>query len=101
MRQFDAEPSCGVENRLALANIDLAVVDRESLGSGLATGIGSPAHGSLMRDMHAALILHRAAGGAFLVVPVTARLLLVVIVHGANLALPMSQRFGQFIRKIP
>src|SRR6266702_3563432 len=101
MRQLDAEPARSVENRLALANIDLAIVDRESLGDGFGSRIRRADHWRLMGDMHAALALDRAAGGAFLVVPVTARLLLVVIVHGADLALPMSQRFGQFIRKIP
>src|SRR5215467_1077665 len=32
MRQLDAEPTRSTENRLAGADIDLAVVDRESLG---------------------------------------------------------------------
>ena len=64
------------------------------------TGIGSAAHGSLMRDVHTALILHRAAGGAFLVAPVADRLLFVVIAHRVGLGLPMSQRLGEFIRKI-
>jgi hypothetical protein len=34
------------------------------------------------------------------VAPVTGRFLLVAIVHRAGLGLPMSERLGQFIRKI-
>ena len=53
-----------------------------------------------MRDMHAAFVLGRAAGGAFFVMPIANRLLFVVIAHRAGLGLPMSQRLGEFIRKI-
>ena len=68
MRQLDAEPARRAENALAGADIDLAIVDRESLG------------GSLVTLAHSFWF--------------------VAIAHGADLALPMSQRLGQFIRKV-
>src|SRR6516164_5768005 len=94
MRELDAETARGAENGLAGADVDLAVVDREALGCGLAPLIGGAAH------RHAAFALDRAAGSALLIVSVTGRFLLVAIAHSADLALPMSQRFGQFIGKI-
>jgi hypothetical protein len=97
--RLDAEPPGGAENGLTLADVDLAVVDRESLGGGLVAAIGDTLHRRLVGDMHAALVLGRAAG-AFFIVPVTGRLLFVAIVHRADLGLPMSQRLGQFIGKI-
>ena len=100
MRQLDVEAARGAENRLAGADIDLAVVDREGLGSRLAAAIGDALHRPAMSHMHAALVLGRAAGGAFLVVTVTGGFLFVAIVHRADLGLPMSQRLGQFIWKI-
>jgi hypothetical protein len=57
----------------------------------------APAHGRLMRDMHAALVLGHPAGDALLVVAVANRLLFVAIAHRADLGLPMSQRLGEFI----
>ena len=66
VRQLDIKPAGGAENRLAFANIDLAVVDRESLDSGFAAS----------------------------------RFSFVAIAHRADLGLPMSQRFGQFIGEI-
>src|SRR6516164_6858408 len=86
MRELDAETARGAENGLADADVDLAVVDREGLGCGLAPLIGGAAYRRLMRDMHAALALERAAGSARLIVSVTGRFLLVAIAHSADLA---------------
>jgi hypothetical protein len=72
MRELDAETARGAENGLAGADVDLAIVDRESLGG--------------------------RTGGR--VVAVVARLRFVTIAHHADLGLPVSQRLGQFIRKI-
>jgi hypothetical protein len=68
MRELDAETARRAENGLAGADVDLAIVDRESL--------------------------------AGRVVAVVARLRFVTIAHHADLGLPVSQRLGQFIRKI-
>src|SRR5262249_46514574 len=85
MRQLDAEPTRRAENRLAVANVDLAVVDGESLasrlGGGFASHVRSAGRWRFMRNMHAALVLDRAAGCALLIVPVTGRFLFVAIAH--------------------
>src|SRR5262249_34220433 len=85
MGQLDAEPTRRAENRLAVANIDLAVVDGESLasrlGGGFASHVRSAGRWPFMRNMHAALVLDRAAGCALLIVPVTGRFLFVAIAH--------------------
>jgi hypothetical protein len=84
MRQLDAEPPRGAENRLAGANVDLAIVDGKGRGYGLAAAIGRADNGALVRDIHAALVLNSAAGGAFRLMAVTGWLLLLTIVHRAT-----------------
>ena len=77
MRQLDAEPLRRPEDRLACANVDLAIVDREGLRRRAVALAGDRIGRALVRDMRLTVVLGRAAGRAFLVVAVAGRLLCV------------------------
>ena len=87
MRQLDAEPERGVEDGLAGADIDFAVVDGEALGRRRLALARDLIHRRRMGDAGLTLAIVGAARGALLVVAITGGFLSVRVAHIINLRL--------------
>ncbi len=85
MWQINAEAARGAEDGLAFADIDVATVDRESLGRRRITFAGDFIDWRRVRHAGPAVAIGRAACGALIVVAVAGRFLPVAIAHHANL----------------
>ena len=81
MRQLDAEPARGAENRLAVADIDLAVVDGEGFRGRRITLAGDLVDRRRVGHARLAIAISRAARGAFFIVAVTGWFLSVAVAH--------------------